>query len=187
MNILALGGRMGAGKTTLAQYLRDKYQFHLLSFAAPLKRDIVKMGFPEKMVYVEKPDPIRALMQAYGQAWRHIDKDHWLDLLCRQIEEIKTRYNTPTLFGNRLRAPFIVIDDMRFRNELDAMADLGAHTVRVVKSSPMKNDSFVGVRGDASEMDLNSAQFHSTISAEPGELASLRAQAEDLLSRLGWV
>jgi len=181
---------MGAGKTTLAQYLRDQYQFHLLSFAAPLKRDIVKMGFPEKMVYVEKPDPIRALMQAYGKAWRHLDRDHWLDLLCQQMEMINGRYSTPSLFGpsaQRRNEPFIVIDDMRFQNELRAMEDLGAHTVRVVKAGPMFHDSFVGVRGDTSEMDLNSAQFHTTISAEPGELAYLRLLGDELLSRLGWV
>lgn len=192
MNILALGGRMQAGKTTIAKYLRDKYQFHHLSLAAPLKRDIVGMGFPEKMVYVEKPDAIRALMQAYGQAWRYVDEDHWLDLLFRKIAALKGRYQTPSLFEDRgipgqKSGPFIVIDDLRFPNEMDALKEIGAYTVRVTRAGGLERDQITGVKADASELALTSYQFDYAVTAPSGEIRVLHAFADELLKQLGWV
>lgn len=191
MNIIAIGGRMGAGKTTLAKYLSDRYHFHHMSLAAPLKRDIVKMGFPEKLVYEEKPDHVRALMQAYGQAWRALDENHWLDLLFKQIAEIKDRYNTPSLFEDRgipgrRQGPFIVIDDLRFPNEMEALKDIGAFTVRVVKADPMRTEQFVGVRADTSEMALNNYIFDGMVTAAPGAVSALHLYADTLMQQLGW-
>lgn len=38
--LIAMHGQPGSGKDTVAQFLKDEYQFHVASFAAPLRREV---------------------------------------------------------------------------------------------------------------------------------------------------
>jgi len=106
---IALGGQMGAGKTTCAEFLVKVFQFKRYSFAAKLKeiaRDLFAM---------DKKN--RAFLQYLGtDVLRRVKDTVWIDYLMRQIE-----------FEKPDRA---VIDDLRFINEAEAVKQ---HEFRTVK------------------------------------------------------
>lgn len=104
MNIGLVGG-LGSGKTTIANYLVEKYGYTKKSLADPM-REIVKniLGIEDKS------DPrYRPAMQELGTEWgRKYDKDCWVKYLHKHLD------NTAT-----------VVDDVRFANEALALIRWG--------------------------------------------------------------
>lgn len=138
---------MQAGKTTIAKHLIKHHGYEHLSFAGPLKQDILDMGFPEWAIEL-KPDWMRRLMQVYGRAWRSVDPDHWVDTLAADLWNVATM----TVNAN------IVIDDLRFENEAHYLRRLDPKTfdvelVRVVRVG--SQDAAQAIRSDQSETDLD--------------------------------
>ncbi|HUW11711.1 MAG TPA: hypothetical protein VM537_18415, partial [Anaerolineae bacterium] len=91
--------------------------FTRFAFADPLKDDIRAMGFSERAIQ-EKPPWMRKLMQAYGAARRAEDINHWAKQL-----------RTELVFEYERSAwgfPAIVIDDMRFPNEVEMLETFAA-------------------------------------------------------------
>lgn len=109
--IVVFSGKIGAGKTTVAKDLVEHYGFDRVSFAGPLKEDVVSWGFDANDVYDRKPHPIRQLLIAYGMARRYHDPDYWVKRLADQLRE---RIATDS-FG---RPALYVCDDCRFSNEI---------------------------------------------------------------------
>lgn len=128
--------RAQSGKSTITRTLVEARGFTVLKFAAPLK-DMVRgllgsMGFDreatERMVEGDLKEQIvpgfktvtpRHLMQTLGTDWGReaVDADLWTKVV---VEKIK-----------RLGDADIVIDDLRFPNEYDALDSLGGTLVRV--------------------------------------------------------
>lgn len=107
---VALSGRAGAGKSTVAAIVAEQLGFSVGSFAAALKADLASLR-------CVKGDPgFREVAIAYGTTHkRALDPDYWID---------------------RLRGPagtlaWLVIDDMRMENELAAVKADGLLTVRL--------------------------------------------------------
>lgn len=109
---VAISGQAGSGKSTLARaILALRPDWRAGSFAAALKQDLASIG-------VNKGDPgFRAIAQAYGTDFARVKwgDDYWVQ---RLVEE------QGGLAG-------LVIDDMRFPNELDVCKSAGLFTVRV--------------------------------------------------------
>lgn len=103
MNI-GIVGKLGSGKTSLANYLVAEFGYTKMSFADPMK-DIAKEFFD-----VEKGRPLyRELMQKLGTDWfRSIDPDVWVKHLLKRAT------------GDRM-----VVDDVRFPNEAKGLLDAG--------------------------------------------------------------
>lgn len=94
---------MCSGKTTVAKFLRDKYNFKILSFGEPVKRYATEIfGLKNKN---------RAIIQDFAQKVREIDDEVWIKYLIRIYKE----YN----YEN------IVVDDIRFPKERDALEQEG--------------------------------------------------------------
>lgn len=109
---VALLGRAGSGKTTLADALVEaKVMDARHSFAAALKRDLNKLGVKKDQPYA------RDVMIAYGQNRRAVSTDWWIERL---------RFD---LFGEFAG---VVIDDVRFPNELAFLRDQGFLVVRLI-------------------------------------------------------
>ena len=92
---IAITGRMGTGKSSVADFLVKSFGFRRYSFAAKLKEiasDLFGMSTKD-----------RVLLQTLGTKIREMEQDSWANFVIRQIE-----VDAP------LRA---VIDDMRYVNE----------------------------------------------------------------------
>ena len=103
-NLILITGRNRAGKTTLANWIRDEIpKTSLIPFAKALKDELVNCGFPYEFL-AEKSQEARRLMQAYGDAKRKLDPEYFL-----------TQWER-SLFNNG--EDFVVADDMYHWKEL---------------------------------------------------------------------
>lgn len=136
MCVIGLSGFAGAGKSTVAEYLVRQHGFVRLSFAAAVK-DITAVAFawdrqrlegasPQDRAWREEPDtfwserlgkpftPRYALQYIGTDVFRtHVLPTIWADLVVAKI-----RHMAPTTN--------IVIDDVRFVNEREALRKEGA-------------------------------------------------------------
>jgi len=100
---IALTGRMGTGKSTLAEFLKNSFGFQRRSFAAKLKE------MAREMFDMKSKD--RVLLQTLGSKLREVQSDVWAKYVIDEINET---------------APLrVVIDDMRYLNEATALKENG--------------------------------------------------------------
>lgn len=171
---------MGSGKSTVARYLVECHGFALLKFAGPLKnmvrsllRDIgtdratVERCIESDLKEVQVPGlgcTPRWLMQSLGNEWGRqcIREDLWVRLTAIAVLE-------------RLGAGVpVVIDDLRYRNEYDAIRELGGRVVRVVRTGVLRTTSH------ASEGALDEAAVDATLHNH-GSFADLHDHVDDML------
>lgn len=145
MKIIGLSGKIGTGKTTLANLLRGVTEFRIRSFAALLKKEVAEffkmdMGIfyhskdqwlclPE-IVFVDGVKAVlpgagkltaRRLLQWWGTEFRRgQDPAYWVNEMLRVLEN-----------DRREGAPGVVIDDVRFPDELELVEDMDGLTVRL--------------------------------------------------------
>lgn len=136
MAVIGLSGFASAGKSTVGEYLVRQYGFTRLSFAAAVK-DVTAAAFgwerprldgvsPQDRVWREEPDmfwsermkrPItpRVALQYIGtDIFRvHVLSSIWSDIVISKIRALGSTAN-------------VVIDDVRFVNERQALRDEGA-------------------------------------------------------------
>lgn len=106
---IAFTGKAGSGKTTAADWLVEQLGYRRVSFASVLKN----VG---AQIWGEGARTDRDKLQRLGVAVREIDPDAWVRAALRQINTIKEP---------------VVVDDLRFENELDALVEEGFVVVRV--------------------------------------------------------
>lgn len=148
---LAFVGKAGAGKTTIANELVERYRFVKLSFAAPLKK------FAEEILMrpIDKTDPLdRKFLQVFGtDLCRARDKEVW-------VKHLKnTMYNStqfvPVKGGVVMKTTFecpCVVDDCRFLNEAEYLKKEGFYIIRIIgRSTDIKEN-----KNHASEVEQDS-------------------------------
>lgn len=125
--IIALSGKTGTGKTTLANHLAAMLPATVLSFATPLKDEVAELfGLPRSWLDTQEGKnrlvngrSVRSILQLHGQQRRDEQPGYWVNALRRVIQQ------TP---GN------IVVDDVRYADELRMLlhADwMGYHQIRL--------------------------------------------------------
>tara|TARA_E500000178_G_C17004805_1_gene747598 strand:- start:488 stop:1018 length:531 start_codon:yes stop_codon:yes gene_type:complete len=100
---IAFIGKLCSGKSYAAKYLKDHYGYEILSFGGPVKK------YASEIFNLKHKD--RQIIQDFAQLLKKIDKDVWVDYLLRDLENINSQY--------------IVIDDLRFHNEQEALKKKG--------------------------------------------------------------
>jgi len=158
--IIGLSGYARSGKDTAADRLVEHHMFTRYSFAAPMKEAMYKLNpivssdeignFRYKDLVdaygldksKEDAPEIRRLLQVFGT---EIGRDmfginFWVDLTLNSVKEDR-----------------VVISDVRFKNEADAIKRIGGQVWRI-------NRSGVGpVTNHSSETDLDDYNFHNII------------------------
>lgn len=137
---IAIGGGMGTGKSTIADFLHKCFQFKKYSFAAKLKElaaDLFNMEVKDRL-----------LLQVLGSKVRDVNKDVWAQYVIKMITEIDKPLHA-------------VIDDMRYLNEAKLLRE---HDFTLIKLYTPK--TIVAKRGVAgfsdaalshpSEVEINS-------------------------------
>ena len=122
--ILGIAGKMRSGKTTLANHLVKRFGFKKLSFATEVKREVARgLGMSldglEKLEITNKED-MRSVYQSWAEMRRSISgKGYWIAKIVEQFSDYDK----------------IVIDDVRYPNELSAIRKAGGH-VGILEITP---------------------------------------------------
>lgn len=121
----AVMGKMGAGKTSIAEILEQDYGYQRLSFAAELKRIAVDLFGPDALTN-------RKLMQDLGRYMREIDPMVWVNKALSHLVRFdgdvpRLPIRVETFRPRELRESFapVVVDDLRFPNEFHALRKEG--------------------------------------------------------------
>ncbi len=158
---IGLCGYKRAGKTTVAEILCDSYGYYHGSFASPLRFFVADvLGMTLAQLESEKETPIdwldgvtpRKMMQTVGTEWgrRMVHPEMWVRSLRQRI--------SPALD----RGQNVVVSDVRFRNEAQALRDIGGVIVRVTRPGAVRGD-----HQSESEVDAIAADFEFTNDVKP--------------------
>lgn len=130
MKLIAFGHRARSGKDTCAEYLRVRHGAVQERFANPLKRSVQAIcGWDERHTdgaLKFDVDPFwgftpRWMMQRLGtEVGRSIDPQLWIRSMQKRLQS---------------EIGLVVISDMRFPNEGDAVKAMGGITVKLVRPS----------------------------------------------------
>jgi hypothetical protein len=163
--LVGLAGKKGTGKTTLCGYLEREYHYKEYSFADPLKRGLMGcFGLTEAQLHdpiqKETVDPFwnvspRVLMQRVGTdclrntLYKTCPELEWLKgdlfvLLMKRSVQASTKH--------------IVIADVRFKNEVNAIHDLGGVVVYIDRPAISTTNNTTTTTAHESESGLDSIQ-----------------------------
>lgn len=190
--LLGLSGYAGAGKDSFADVLVARHSFTKMAFADPLREvaaainpivavkwplfldgrsdefdtpvryndALARIGYTEAKVYFPE---IRELLQRIGtEAGRRIIKDSlWVDMAMERAAQHER----------------VVIADMRFENEADAITDAGGFTIRITRPGMSAVNSHI------SEVALDEYAFDDEI-MNVGALADLDAKVDYLIAQI---
>jgi len=133
VKIIAFGGLARAGKTTAAA-AASKALFEagfipvLEEFAKPLKEASRLCGFLKEGSTAHL---YREFCQFAGSLARRESVDWWVDLCAARINEVSIAEQEALASDGTWNERCIVLDDIRYPNELDLIRRLGGHTVFV--------------------------------------------------------
>ena len=176
---VGLTGKKGSGKSTAAKYLAHQ-GYARVNFKDALVSEM-KQNFPgtlEKIIELmdasaydglkpwtvdrlleEKPPLFRSLMQDYGtQVRRGDDEDYWV------VKWLK----------NAKHHSLLVVDDVRFINEADAVRGLNGIIVRIVREGQVSNDTHMS----ETQMDMLEPDY--TITVPDGRLDLMYAELDKI-------
>jgi len=191
--LIGIVGKAGSGKDTVADHLCKEHHFIKMSFAAPLKKvvgDLFDMSHDQlnNQDQKEKEDPRygftpRWILQHFGtEVCRRLYPNIWVDYLIRQYEEEKKKLietkNDPYLHHDQcpwVREVKVVVSDVRFLNEVEAIRKVGGHVWRIVCTNNPK-DLEEGSQ-HASEMEQEKIVVDKTLSAVFGNIDHLCKEA----------
>ena len=160
---IGIVGKQGSGKSTIAAYIAEHYDYTIDSLAAPL-RSIAREFFG---VTKQSPD-YRTIMQTIGTDWfRSVDQNVWIRHL---MARAKGR---------------VVVDDVRFVNEAEAMLVAGWRLLFLHCPSPyrmQRRDVYVGDT-HVSEQGVDDilSQFHNRIT-----IIDTARPLDEVLSDVRW-
>lgn len=145
---VALVAPKNTGKTTFAKALEDWYGFTRLSFADPVKMSVVyavnaflqDQGLSLRVTANDlhrNKEAFRMGMQWLGtEIMRDLcgRESHWVDNLIKRVEQIEDHAT------ERRRISAIVVDDVRFQNEAQALKSRGFVLVRLIRDTHQSVD-----------------------------------------------
>jgi hypothetical protein len=182
--LVALTGYARAGKDTFGTVLGVTYGFKRVAFADALKRMAMRL---DPILEVE-PDldtaPYKARLSQICEMYGGLEKAKSLDCVRQYLQQLgvearETFGRDAWVKAARLDEALeeygeVVVTDCRFRNEAQAVKDLGGYVVRVTRPG------VTAVNGHISEHDLDDWKVDATVS-NGGSILDLNAQAGSLM------
>lgn len=136
------------GKDTAADYLVQKYDYSKLSFADPLKEGCRQLfGFNDEQLYGGKKEEIdpfwgispRTVLQFVGTDLCRREMDRIIPGIGNGfwVSSLKKKYIDMKKSNPNVK---VVVSDVRFQNEVDAIHELGGTVVKVERTGFGEND-----------------------------------------------
>lgn len=133
--LIGICGRIGAGKTTFANYLIEE-GFEEITFAQPVKKIVeIVYGFDYDILLAktqstrQKRDELiidgynaRTRMEQVGTMFRNVEPNTWINVAKRKINELYTKGKN------------IIVTDCRYKNEIDAIRKLGGKIIVIYRN-----------------------------------------------------
>ena len=128
--VIGLSGKAGSGKTTAATFLNKTHRYARLKFADPMKDMARALGLCDEHLegnLKEKPCELlggkspRYLLQTLGTEWGRnlMDQDFWVRIWTRKAIGLLSDHGK------------LVVDDVRYQNEANAVRALGGVIIRL--------------------------------------------------------
>ena len=140
--LIGISGKIGVGKSTLASYLADSYGFARFAVADELKmlcHDYFRTPLGDRSCKPMRPHD-RDILQRTGRLFREFHPDIWINRLDENIRT--TRGNDPDLWE-------VVVDDIRYLNEVHWVKRNGGLLIRILDNTATAGDKH------ESEIDLD--------------------------------
>lgn len=135
---IALGGKMGSGKDTFYDYIKDKYNFKQVSFAEPLYQI---MYYAQDICGFQKVKD-RKFLQFLGTEWgRSINNNCWIDIVHN-----KTKNSTTINW---------CLTDLRFENEFNYLKNNNWILIKIQRDNIDKLRKGTGTTTHLSEIGLD--------------------------------
>lgn len=168
---IAISGKMCSGKTTLARALAQELNLEVASFATTLKDSVVKglmYAVPELPSHrlPDDKDILRPLYQHWGDVVRHYLGNEYF------ITRLFSEHQNP-----------VVIDDLRFKSEYNALKRMQFLMVRLNVSSGLQLDRLVQLYPNTRASDL----FHPSETELDNESWDIQTINIDELSSLKFI
>jgi len=185
---LAFIGKKRAGKDSAAEFLVREFKYTRLAFADDLKRMAIETdpyvptvpGVTVRLStliadvgweYAKDHYPeVRRLLQRMGQTVRELDPDFWIRPVIRRVKAAQVR-SIP-----------VVVTDVRYQNEAEALRDKGFTLVRIVRpvtlATPVR-ETLDRLSAHPSETELDSFPADTTVTND-GTLDQLRVKVRAL-------
>lgn len=146
--IVGITGKIGSGKSTMANYLTSAHGYEEYSFAKPLKEIGRLFGFSDKQLYGTQEQKLE-IHPYWGISARYflqkMGTDLFRDLLPTVIPEIKKGDNTiwVELFKLKYKEEpkLYVVSDVRFLDEAKIIKDLGGIIIRTERNNSVTSES----------------------------------------------
>jgi len=182
MTVIAISGKLGSGKTTLAELIK-KYNSSFIekSFAFKLKQIvsiITSCDINQTLTQEGKNTFIPTFNMTIGEMLQKIgtnvmrdyfDKDIWIKSLLLELEQNDGNY---------------IISDCRFKNEAQAVKDIGGIVIRINRTN---NDTALNSKRDLnhpSEIDLDDYTGFDFIIENDGTLEDLDIKIKNILKKI---
>lgn len=148
---IAISGKMGSGKTTMFNAIRDFHNQNHFNLTGEEDELVTRLSLadPVKEVasrYFGMPPTTkdRKLLQQIGQKFREIDPDVWVKILNNKAEALdllsRNEHNT--------KWEAVICDDVRFPNEAKALKEAGWIMIRLEVSEKEQQRRLQEAYGD---------------------------------------
>jgi hypothetical protein len=181
--LIGLSDKAGSGKSTVADYLTGAHGYQQFAFADVLKEVVqTAFHFSDEQMRGGKEfiDPRfekspRWCLQYFGTAFRAVWPEIWIwNLRSKILDFLALNGQHP-----------IVITDVRFRDEAEALKRLGAVLVRIERGKDHRlKTCATGIPGHISETDLDGWAGWDMVIRNNGSLSELGICLEGMLPAL---
>lgn len=208
MRLIGISGKASAGKDTIADFIVSSRGAVKMALADEIKRTAKRFwGFQNSQLWgsSEKrqetplgkpnaPTARHACQQLGTEVARCIDRDVWINLLldnAANLQQYGLKYYPaeglkPNLhYESSSYVPYVVVPDVRFKNEMDAIKSAGGLLMRVVRPGVFLTGDAANHPSETEQASIPDDYFHIVLSND-GTLDQL----EDKISAIdfdSWV
>ena len=146
--LIGITGKIGSGKTTVANYLVNYWEFQEYTMAEPIKQIGSIFGFSHTQLYGTQNQKLE-IHPHWGISGREflqkIGTDMFRDMLPKVVPDMKIDKSVwCDIFSLKYnRRIHTVVSDVRFLNEAETVKELGGVIIRIVRSSNQSVDSHI--------------------------------------------